>query len=260
MIRIKDEKGALTVEASMVLPLFLMAIIVFVYVIQLFYVYSNVNMALFSACKRVSLKAYYDDKKLDVSTREYQNSRSNNYYRQLLCDSLSEEIINTSCIKNGIDGIDTSESNYDMEDEMVNLYGKYTMNIPFFNIGIPNGTIKQHMIIRGWTGDKSLRSNKNFVYITKTGTAYHTDIQCTYLMIKTKLIKRNDINNYRNEGGAKYYECKECDNEEKGEYVYITKYGSSYHNTITCSGIKRTIIPIDIQEVKGRKKCAKCCG
>ena len=55
MIRIKDEKGALTVEASMVLPLFLMAIIVFVYVIQLFYVYSNVNMALFSSCKRMSL-------------------------------------------------------------------------------------------------------------------------------------------------------------------------------------------------------------
>ena len=43
-----DETGALTVEASIILPLFMIIIITFIYFMQVYYVYGNVNMAMYN--------------------------------------------------------------------------------------------------------------------------------------------------------------------------------------------------------------------
>lgn len=270
MRKLREEKGGLTVEASIVLPLFLIFVLLFVYLIHTYYVYGNINMSMYSACKRISVKAYETNYSEDTS-KEYSSNLDNNINnnfqnidrdecRKSIYDSLTKDVLEKTYIKGGLEGIDTSGSNYNTDNDIVNLSCKYAFNVPFNNIGIINNNIVQHMSMRGWTGDKSLISNKNFVYITRTGTVYHTDIQCTYLMVKKTAILRNEIGNYRNEGGAKYYQCKECDDEANGKYVYITKYGTSYHNLAICSSINRNIIPIDIHEVKGRKKCAKCCN
>ena len=242
-----DETGALTVEASIILPLFMIIIITFIYFMQVYYVYGNVNMAMYNAGILLSVKAGVDE------------SISGEDIHREIRGNLSNNILDRSCIRNGLKGIDNGGSCYDINNDDICMQSKYSIAIPFRIIGINNYKINQDITVRGWTGDKSLITHKNFVYKTKTGSVYHTDIQCTYLMIKKIPILRKDIDNYRNDSGAKYYPCKECDNCKQGEYVYITKYGTSYHNVALCSAIRRTVIPIDIHELKGMKKCAKCC-
>ena len=56
-----DETGALTVEASIILPLFMIIIITFIYFMQVYYVYGNVNMAMYNAGILLSVKASVDE-------------------------------------------------------------------------------------------------------------------------------------------------------------------------------------------------------
>ena len=244
-----NECGALTVETSIIFPLFTIIVITFIYFMQVYYIYGNVNMAMYNAGTILSAQAGIEgDKNI---TRDNINNQ--------IYNNLTKDVLDNSYILNGLDGIDTASSSYDTSEDIICMKTMYSIAVPFRIIGIDNYKINQKMLVRGWTGDKNLITHNNFVYITKTGSVYHTDIQCTYLMVKKIPILRKDIDNYRNDGGAKYYPCKECDDCKQGEYVYITKYGTSYHNTASCSAIRRTVIPIDIHELKGMKKCAKCC-
>ena len=243
---IKKDNGGLTVEATLVLPMFMIFIMTFIYIIQSYCIYGNVNIAMYSAAGQLSGKVYKDNMITKIEIEE------------CIKKNLSDDIFKN--IYGGIKGIDVKESFYNSTDDEVYLKSRYEMCMPIGILKIGGYEMRNTMVVRGWTGNRELLTNKNFVYITKTGKVYHTDIECSYLSVRKISVLRQEIDNYRNESKAKYYECKECRNEKKSKYVYITKYGTSYHNIKMCSSITRNIIPIDIQEIEGRDKCEKCCG
>lgn len=243
--RIREDKGGLTVEATLILPMFVMFVIVFIYILESYYLYSNINTAMYSAAGEFSSKVYSSDSIL------------NNEYKKVILGNLEGETMKS--VYKGSKGIDFEKCYYDNLKDEIFLISRYSVAMPINVLGIGNYRLGNNMVVRGWTGNRQLVTNKNFVYVTKSGKVYHTDIMCTYLCVKKVTVPRDNIGKYRNEGNGKYYECKTCKNEKKSKYVYITKYGTSYHNIKSCSSISRTIIPIDIYEIEGRKKCEKCC-
>ena len=40
--------------------------------------------------------------------------------------------------------------------------------------------------------------------------------------------------------------------------VYVTDYGTCYHSDLACSGLKRTIYLILLEETGGKRACGKC--
>ncbi len=242
----EEDRGGLTVEATLVLPMFVIFISVFICVIQSYYIYGNVNLAMYSAAGQLSGKVYKDKAIKNVEIYEYIKSNLN--------DEMCENIYG------GINGVCVKDSFYNNINDEIYLKSRYKINMPIDILRSCSYKMGNTVIVRGWTGNRDMASNKNFVYVTKTGKVYHTDIECSYLSVKKTSVLRAQIGKYRNESKGKYYECKECKNEKKGKYVYITKYGTSYHNIKMCSSITRSIIPMDIYEIEGRKKCEKCCG
>jgi hypothetical protein len=111
-----------------------------------------------------------------------------------------------------------------------------------------------------WAG-KTLQSNTMTVYVTTNGTVYHKKQDCTYLKTSFQKIAFAQINTYRNASGSKYKQCSTCKNGiYSGDYVYITKQGTKYHFTDSCSALKRSVIAVDYSKVSYMSACKRCGG
>ena len=69
------------------------------------------------------------------------------------------------------------------------------------------------------------------------------------------------ISSKRNESGSKYTSCERCKIPlNKQKIVFITLYGNHYHTDISCSGLKRTVRTISLEQAQkeGKRKCKKC--
>ena len=99
------------------------------------------------------------------------------------------------------------------------------------------------------------------VYVTDTGVVYHKNPHCTHLDLSIHAAASSELNSLRNESGGKYHACEKCvHGSSMGGSVYITDQGDRYHNSLTCSGLKRTVYTARISEVPGKRACSKCGG
>lgn len=130
-------------------------------------------------------------------------------------------------------------------------------------LGYPGTTLISCCYMRAWTGyDVEHRapgdSGEVYVYITEGGSVYHVARNCTYLTLSIQVAGETEVEGLRNASGGKYGPCEKCARTGGTGIVYITKEGSSYHNTITCSGLKRTVRCVPLSEAGGRTPCSRC--
>lgn len=208
--------------------------------------YRNINEAMYNAAYDLSEQAYFSNIK---SESEIKNSIIKYY---------DDDIKMNRSIQNQLNSVDFHASEYMASNDIIKLKANYNFSIPTVLFTKFNIHFKQQVYIRGFTGNTKLQNNREIVYITKNGTVYHTYYNCTYLTMKVEKVNIEDIDELRNSSGGKYYLCNICSKETNKSYVYITSYGNSYHYIISCSAIKRNIIPVDLKEVNGRNLCDKC--
>ena len=117
--------------------------------------------------------------------------------------------------------------------------------------------------IRKWNGydvERSAVTNEEeeWVYITPTGSAYHKNPNCNYLNPSIHSTTPFAIGEYRNASGEKYRQCESCKDTTLTGICFYTEYGTRYHATLKCSGLKRTVYSVLLSEVNGRHLCKKC--
>lgn len=156
------------------------------------------------------------------------------------------------------------------EDDMIHLVMTYQVKSPVGGIRIPGVFFIQRASVRGWigrSGSEGLLSNESGeaadgtekVFVTAHGTVYHRDLSCTHIKLSISQVGKAEIEALRNQGGEKYHSCEMCGKHAGGQ-VYITKEGNRYHSTLDCSGLKRTIKEVSLEELDGKKACSKCGG
>ena len=148
------------------------------------------------------------------------------------------------------------------EDEMIKLIRPARVKPAVPILAYPGTTIVSCCYMRAWTGYDVERNaggseSEEYVYITETGTVYHRERNCTHLTLSIELAGKDEVEQLRNESGAKYYPCEKCGGDGSG-LVYLTREGNRYHNTIECSGLKRTVRCIPLSEAGGRPPCSRC--
>ena len=136
------------------------------------------------------------------------------------------------------------------------------MRIPVPGFSIAPISYKETMRIKAWTGYEAGgfgEEDDQIVYVTDTGVVYHKDAHCTHLDLSIHAAASSELNSLRNESGGKYHACEKCvHGSSMGGNVYITNQGDRYHNSLTCSGLKRTVYTARISEVPGKRACSKC--
>lgn len=289
--------ASLTIEAAMVLPIFLFGIIAFIYFLQIIKIQDTIQKAITDTGLYAAKYAYvyefiqdygedssdkgikeldtkgHDDDTID-SNIEKQIARGidSAFYKTKLLDYLDIKEINNSCIKNGYNGIHTYLSSYMEEDETVDIVLIYQMKIPLLFMELNEFEMVQRVKMRGWSGHKDTpkygqipeeNDVEKMVFITETGTVYHLSKDCTHLRLSIRNVLFEQVEGLRNNSGGKYKECHICDQTSKphkGVTVYITDTGDRYHWNIGCSGLKRTIREVPLSQVKDRAVCKRCGG
>ncbi|KAB1438633.1 hypothetical protein [Candidatus Galacturonibacter soehngenii] len=260
-----SQKASLTVEAAMVLPIFIFAICFMMYFTEIVKIQAEVGNELYKQSKDLALYAYVYERAQSndiIASGQVENlvsgMLSSLYVKSKITNELGENYFEINHVEGGISLL---LSSYMQEEDMIDVVGIYSIKIPFQFFQIDKVRVIQRARIRAWTGyDASNGSDteEEMVYITQYGSVYHVDISCTHINLSVSQIRETQVSNLRNDSGGKYYECELCGDEQGDGSLFITNTGDRYHKRRDCSGIRRGIIAIPISQIEGRQRCQRC--
>lgn len=249
-----SEKGAMTLEASLVLPLFLIVLFMLVSAGEILMIHGQVGHGIKEAACQIAINEYAALKRgKEVSIV------SNATAKAVFLSSVNKKFLDKSSLAGGSAGVlITGESAMNSKGEYM-LTARYYIRkrMPF----LPGftGTFTQKIRQKAMTGyvpDGDERS-EGTVYITPYESVYHTDLNCTHLALDISVDE--DVEKYL-KGETSYKECEKCTKYHQGDVscLYIPKEGEAYHTDLTCSGLKRTVKQVDKSTLKGVKPCQRC--
>ena len=259
-------RGSMTLEAAFVLPLFLFAVINILFAVNIIGTQSRLSAALHQTGNKMAFAGYVYERTIGSAVPDSLAGvvMSNMYARGQVLEYVGRDYLDQSCVVGGSGGLSFAGSSVMGDGDLIDLQVSYKVK-PFSGImGFSGFTMSQRYYGKAWTGYDVAQyvsdtgEEDPMVYITETGTVYHTDRNCTYLNPSVESIPALTVDSKRNRSGGKYYPCEICGAGTGMGQVYITQQGSSYHSRLNCSGLKRTIYMVPLSQVGGRGRCSKC--
>lgn len=242
-------KGVLSVEASICVPLFLIAMMALISIANMYYVYERVYS---SVCEEARYIAVYSH---DGNAYSIGGVQAN------IEERLGEKLINSGLIRDGAAGLDFSESDLSNQ-EIAIIAVNYYYAIPFGITPLDDIKFSCRAVIHTWTGYvnglNGLSSISEYVYMTKNGKVYHRSRECSHIRLHIRCVSGKDMKSLRNNAGGKYKKCEYCKPKLKDERLYVTEDGDRYHNSLTCSGLKRTVVRVRLSDIEGVSACSRC--
>ncbi len=252
--------GSLTLEASLVMPLFIAAFVAMLYFLLVIQFQIHIQKALYNQALKTAGYAYY------VNCTDLDNYSENfleaEYIKASVIDEIGKEYLDNSLVINGSRGISLNLLE-EIEDGILDVALTYKLKVPFdiFNLG--NLSYTSRARCHTWIGSNTETKewDKEIVYMTTNGSVYHLYKDCSYIHSDVQSCNSAELSNLRNSGGAKYYPCMLCTGDKviNNSTVYYTKYGTRYHINNMCSNLKSNIYSVEKEyAVKNYPLCSKC--
>lgn len=245
------QKGSITVEASIIIPLYVCFFATILFFFRIMQVQIVVQGELEEVGKKLSIVSM---KEAETSEMEYMGLA-----KAMLCLGLQEEVMIEQYVMGGAIGVSLLESEFD--EDYISLKANYVVRFPIKLFGSMNIWVCQNTRFRKWNGwnDADVEvGTDEWVYVTEYGEVYHIRRSCPYLELTIRNVNMAEVNQLKNVNGERYKVCERCGGGESGFVVYITDYGNRYHYSLECSGLKRTIYYKKRSEVEGMASCSKC--
>lgn len=278
------ERASLTVEAALVLPIFLYFIIAFLAFIQIFTVQEKIQSSITKMGLNLAKTAYlFQDfpgteellnfdvtifgREYDIGIDELADNLASNTCLKLYADKyLNTDQINHSCIVKGFGGLNFEGSSLFDGSDYIDIMVSYKVKLPVKIFLIEKLLMTQRVRLRSWTGypvtaayQIEEENSEGIVYVTETGSVYHRTESCSHIKLSVKAVIGIPVE-LRNDSGAKYYPCESCCKAKPSDYAtyYITSDGTRYHVARECSRIKRSVKSIPLGGVGARTPCKRC--
>jgi len=260
--------ASLTVEAALVMPVFLFGILNLLGMMEIFDVQMRLQAALHQTAKEMAVEGYaygqLQPGNEEALSLPVQVAFSESFVRSGVQRYVTKSVLDHSVIENGSRGIVYSFSKI-MENDRIELIAVYRIAPRFALVPFMKVWTASQAKVRAFTGYDNTRplegkqSQEEYVYVTESGSAYHLDRGCSHLKLSIQLVGTNEVKELRNEEGGRYYPCEVCHGSQNvGDIVLITNQGDRYHRTVTCPGLKRTIRTIPLDQASGYHPCGRC--
>ncbi|MDD3368620.1 MAG: pilus assembly protein [Lachnospiraceae bacterium] len=262
--------GSMTVEAAIILPLFIFFFLNLVSCFQILKIHSDMEQALHQTGQELTVQAYAY-REIDGAPEHQlksvlQAGFTELYVKNEVIKYLGKEKIENSLIVKGISGLDFSRSQILInQDDLILIQVNYAVKPMIPMLGFGKICLSNRFYGKAWTGYSMNQMDLNiggvpYVYITEYGKSYHTQRNCTHLTLSIEQITLEDLDMQKNSNGENYSCCEICGSVQISQTIFITEEGNRYHNNILCSGLKRSVYAIPLSEVENRQKCSRCGG
>lgn len=261
----------MTVEATLVLPVFIILLMNLLSIIEIYRIHSNVAATLWEEGRKTAKYLYLKETAAEVfeGTDEIDTSQLEALLASLsgqkqIVKNLDTYPVWEKIVSGGKSGFMVTGRSE--ENGILSIDCSYRVHPLFVSFTPVSKKLENRYYGHAWIGyvpgdkDGGLEREDIYVYITKTGTVYHKNRGCSYLNPSIRKVGAGELENIRNKGGAVYYVCPLCDDIVPGGNFYITDYGTNYHTSSSCSGLKRTIYAVKLSETEGKGACSKCGG
>ncbi len=245
----KWKRAVLTIEASFGIPLFLFAALCLIWLTEI----QSIRICVAGAAQNAAKSAAEDTAVIPVLNTIKMKSD--------IVSLIGEERIERSILKGGSSGISCWKSYVSPTTGEMHVNVEYEIKLPLSVFGNISAKLGEKFTVSSWNGYLSGETDgedAQTVYITDNSSVFHEDYQCSYLHLTIRFVPSEELEAMRNFGGAKYYPCEKCVMGEAMAGVYITEDGRRYHNSLSCSGLKRTIHAVSRSDVSGLGGCSRC--
>lgn len=242
-------KASVTVEAALTIPIFLFAVMSLIYLFEIQAIRTSIRYAAQSAAKTAA------EDIINLPAVNVIKLKSD------IVKNIGSDRIERSILDGGSSGIRCSKTYMSVLTGEIHVTVEYAVRLPvpkFMNL---TAKYKDTMKVKGWNGYTArdqTSDDDQIVYITDTGLKYHENYQCTYLQLSVRFVPFADLSGIRNEDGGIYRKCDKCVHGSTMAGVYITNTGGKYHNSLSCSGLKRTVRAVKKSEAGALGGCSRC--
>lgn len=247
--RCSHVSGVFTVEAAIILPLLACFFVSLLFFFRVMQIEIAVQKALNDTGRQLAVYQADEESVLDIASAQV-----------FFLKELGEKEVPEEYIQGGKAGISLLKSSF--SEREVQLTACYQVSLPIQIFGVGELAMEQRADCRkwnGWNAADGKTDTEEWVYITETGSVYHSVSTCSYLNLSIRSVAREQLESLRNESGGVYRSCELCANQTNAcGNVYITNQGNCYHNDLRCSGLKRTVYMIRLSEAGGRSACSRC--
>ena len=273
-----DLEASITVEAAIVLPLFLFFFFNVIFLLDVIRLQSNVSAALQQTGDRICEYAWYREYAAGNGAAEgleipeaAGDILSLAFVSGGIRSHLGSEYMNSTCLRGGSGGISCLQSHILDGNDLVEIHADYRTR-PFIPILCgPDLQIRSTYYGHAWTGYEigsgpggetagSGDGTGSSVIVAENGVVYHTDPDCVYLKPDVREVDASRLGELRANDGSIYHPCEYCHPSPEGK-VYITPDGNRYHSTDSCSRLRRTTHEETAEEAAEHlRPCPKCGG
>lgn len=243
-------RASLTVEAALVLPLFLFVLLLLALPFRMMTAERQVQRA----AEEVSARA--------AALAALQDEASAQYTA-----SLGEQALKTAreLVRDpNVSALSAERSSFLSDGETVSVVLDYRYQIPVPLFRLPPLSCSCMATRRAWIGETdpenrlSETAADELVYIGKNSTRYHKSAHCHYLSNALSALSVEAAKNARNAGGGRYHACPVCARAVTAGTVYIMPSGSAYHRDPACRAIRAYVRAVRLSEVRSLGPCSYC--
>ena len=280
---ITSKRGSITVEAAIIMPLFMFALTTIIQIMSVMNVQLSVQHSLYEQSLKIAGYTYFTDTLTDKLTKwlnvsDYkravsivENGVTEGIVKSMVIDDLGEDFFEKEWIAGGKSGITVIVSPY-IESGEIDIIFHYKINLKYNFFGIKEIPIVARARLRKWIGTSRVKAvkespdennteetDKEYVYITSSGACYHLYKDCSYISVALTGVSYKAVGEKRNASMDNYTKCSYCCGQlNEKTIVYITRYGERFHQSKKCSKIYHEVKKVSRAEAGSRRLCSKC--
>lgn len=256
----RRQKGSMTVEAALGLPMFLFFMFLMAFPIRVMDTRRQVQAGVEAAGEKIAKYAYFTTGLAGDDEPDFLEGLSEEALR-IMVEHAAQESAGTDWAG----GFSAAKSRIMEDGETVDLIVDYTVKLPFpvFFLGELHQQVR--CIRRAWTGKAGpaaedggpVQGAETIVYVGRDGSRYHLSRTCHYLYNDMTAVAADRVDTLRSRDGRRYVPCAVC-GEEAGDTVYVMPNGESFHSRRDCRAISAYVRAVFLKDVQDLGACSYC--